>query len=124
LKVYDETGTLGRLSGTDATTYDGFGACLEGELDRGAASHPNPGRTPDLHRLNRAEHRNVIRDLLALEIDTAMLPADGVSYGFDQVSYGFDNVASASRISKTRLEQYLPEERREAVFLAPDDGAQ
>ena len=47
----------------DKATYDGLTAWLEGELDRAAASHPNPGR-PLPHRLNRAEYANAIRDLL------------------------------------------------------------
>src|SRR3989454_7562616 len=45
---------------------------LETELDRAALERPNPGR-PTLHRLNRAEYRNAIRDLLALRIDPASL---------------------------------------------------
>ncbi len=49
---------------------------LETELDRAALANPNPG-SPGLQRLNRAEYRNAIRDLLALEIDvTSMLPPD------------------------------------------------
>ena len=49
---------------------------LETALDRAAAADPNPGR-PVIHRLNRAEYGNAIRDLLALEIDArALLPAD------------------------------------------------
>ena len=47
---------------------------LEAELDRAALEHPNPGR-PTLHRLNRAEYRNAIRDLLALEIDRGVAAA-------------------------------------------------
>ena len=45
---------------------------LEAELDRAAVDHPNPGRAT-LHRLNRAEYRNAIRDLLAVDIDPASL---------------------------------------------------
>ena len=51
-------------------------AWLEGELDRAAAATPNPGRTVPLHRLNRAEYRNAVRDLLAVDIDVAE-PAAG-----------------------------------------------
>ena len=55
---------------------------LEAELDRAALASPNPGR-PTLHRLNRAEYRNAIRDLLAVDIDASLLPADNAAYGFD-----------------------------------------
>ena len=56
-------------------------AWLETELDRAALAHPNPGR-PRLQRLNRAEYKNAIRDLLALDIDAAsMLPADNAATG-------------------------------------------
>src|SRR5579864_1495898 len=74
---------------------------LETELDRQAAAAPNPGRTEAFHRLNRAEYRNAIRDLLGLEMDMrALLPAD-------DASYGFDNMAGVLKISQSRLEQYL-----------------
>jgi hypothetical protein len=50
---------------------------LEDALDRAAAARPNPGRTDTIRRLNRIEYQNAIRDLLALEINAAlMLPAD------------------------------------------------
>ena len=62
--------------------------------------HPNPGR-PTLHRLNRVEYRNAIRDLLALEIDPAsLLPADNAAYGFD-------NNADALSLSPALTERYL-----------------
>ena len=74
---------------------------LETSLDRAADANPNPGRTEALHRLNRAEYRNAVRDLLALDIDVgAMLPAD-------DVSYGFDNIAGVQRMSPTLMERYL-----------------
>jgi cytochrome c553 len=56
---------------------------LERRLDAGARSKPDPGM-PALHRLNRAEYANAIRDLLALEVDiTALLPPDDSAAGFD-----------------------------------------
>ena len=74
---------------------------LETSLDRAADAKPDPGRTEALHRLNRAEYRNAVRDLLALDIDvSAMLPAD-------DVSYGFDNIAGVQRMSPTLMERYL-----------------
>ena len=61
----------------DQQTTDAFVEALESQLDRQAALHPNPGRTQPLHRLNRAEYKNAIRDLLALDIDAAsLLPPD------------------------------------------------
>ena len=79
---------------------------LESELDRHAAANPNPGRTEAFHRLNRAEYRNAVRDLLGLEMDLApLLPAD-------DASYGFDNIAGVLRVSQSRLEQYLTVARR------------
>ena len=79
---------------------------LESELDRAAAAHPDPGRKEAFHRLNRAEYRNAVRDLLALDVDVAsLLPAD-------DASYGFDNIAGVLRISQSQLEQYLSAARK------------
>ncbi len=56
---------------------------------------------PKLHRLNRSEYSNAVRDLLALDIDTAkFLPAD-------DSSRGFDNQAGALTLSSSLLEAYL-----------------
>ena len=78
-----------------------FVAWLEDQLDGAAAERPDPGRTAPLHRLNRAEYRNAVRDLLALEVDVdGLLPAD-------DSSYGFDNIATALRMSQSLLERYL-----------------
>ena len=96
--------------------YDSFAAYLEAELDRAAAVQPNPGRTETLHRLNRAEYRNTIRDLLGLELDIAdFLPAD-------DSSYGFDNIAGVLRMSQSLMERYLTAARiisRMAVGTPP-----
>src|SRR5258708_112329 len=60
----------------DAATAAAFVASLEGALDREAAALPNPG-PPAIHRLNRIEYTNPIRDLLALDLDcNALLPPD------------------------------------------------
>ena len=86
----------------DAATYEVFTTWLETELDHAAAARPDPGRTDAFHRLNRSEYHNVIRDLLALEVDVAaLLPAD------DGRSYGFDNIAGVLGMSPTLLERYL-----------------
>ena len=90
----------------DKDAYATMVAWLEGELDQDAAARPNPGRTESLHRLNRAEYRNAVRDLLALEIDVAsLLPAD-------DMSYGFDNIAGVLKITPSLLERYLAAARQ------------
>jgi mono/diheme cytochrome c family protein len=74
---------------------------LEARLDREAAAAPNPGRSEPIHRLNRAEYQNAIRDLLLLDINAAeLLPAD-------DASYGFDNIAGVLKLSPVLLERYL-----------------
>jgi hypothetical protein len=84
----------------DERTYASFVAALEAELDRLAATRPNPGRTPTLRRLNRTEYQNAIRDLLALDIDAAaLLPADEANHGFDSAPLG--------DLSPTLLDRYI-----------------
>ena len=62
---------------------------LESSIDAAWAAKPNPGRTETLRRLNRTEYQNAIRDLLALDIDSAsLLPADESGHGFDNVNVG------------------------------------
>jgi hypothetical protein len=90
----------------DKNVRGDFLGWLEGELDRAAAARPNPGRTEPFHRLNRAEYRNAIRDLLDLDLDvSSMLPAD-------DASYGFDNIAGVLKMSPTLMEQYLAAAQR------------
>jgi mono/diheme cytochrome c family protein len=84
----------------DKTALAGFASYLETSIDKVAAAHPNPGR-PVLHRLNRSEYGNAIRDLLALDLDvTALLPPD-------DEAYGFDNIADVLGISPVLMERYL-----------------
>jgi mono/diheme cytochrome c family protein len=79
---------------------DGFTRWLEQELDRAATASPNPGR-PLLHRLNRTEYANAIRDLLHLTVDpTTLLPPD-------DSAFGFDNVSDVLGISPSLQERYL-----------------
>lgn len=85
----------------DKPAHDAFATWLESELDRNAAARPNPGRTEPFHRLNRAEYRNAVRDILDVDVDVAaLLPAD-------DVSYGFDNIAGVLKMSPTLMERYL-----------------
>jgi mono/diheme cytochrome c family protein len=97
----------------DAATYDGLAAYFETELDRAAAANPNPGR-PAIHRLNRAEYSNAIRDLLALQVDAeALLPAD-------DSSYGFDNIGDVLTVSPALLERYLSAAAKISRFAVGD----
>jgi len=84
----------------DKATVDGFVSWLETSIDRAAAAQPNPGRAT-VHRLNRTEYANAVRDVLGLEIDpSALLPAD-------DESYGFDNIADVLKTSPSLLERYM-----------------
>ena len=85
----------------DNATYDRVATWLETALDRAAAMHPNPGRPGELHRLNRTEYGNAVRDLLGLEIDAkAMLPAD-------EQAHGFSTNADALSMQPALLDRYL-----------------
>jgi len=97
----------------DQAKLDAFMVSLETSLDRASLTHPNPGRSP-LHRLNRTEYANAVRDLLGLNVDVAaLLPAD-------DESNGFDNIAEVLRVSPSLLEAYLSASR-EVSSLAMGD---
>jgi mono/diheme cytochrome c family protein len=77
-----------------------FTKSLVDTLDKAAAAHPNPGR-PAVHRLNRVEYSNAIRDILAIDIQSgASLPAD-------DSGYGFDNIGDVLSVSPALLERYI-----------------
>src|SRR5215470_19465540 len=85
----------------DNAAYDRVATWLEDALDRAAAVHVKPGRPGELHRLNRTEYGNAIRDLLGLEINPrAMLPAD-------EQAHGFSTNADALSIQPALLDRYL-----------------
>ncbi len=88
----------------DDDSYRAFATWLETSLDRAADAAPNPGR-PQLHRMNRAEYRNAVRDLLALDADVSALPAD-------DSTFGFDNIADALGVSPLLLESYVTTARK------------
>jgi hypothetical protein len=91
----------------DAATYQSVAQSLETSLDRAWAANPNPGRISAVHRLNRTEYNNAIRDLLGLDIDVrAQLPGDETADG------SFDKFADALSISTTHLERYLSVSRQ------------
>ena len=91
----------------DQATYDSVAGWLEGEIDRSAAAHPNPGRSNSVHRLNRTEYHNAVRDLLGLDIDVAsLLPGDNTADG------GFDNNGDVLSISTSHLERFMSVSRQ------------
>lgn len=89
----------------DAATTTSFLNWTESALDRAALATPNPGR-PSIHRLNRAEYSNAIRDLLALDLD------NGASLPADDSGYGFDNIGEVLSISPLHMEKYMSTARR------------
>jgi mono/diheme cytochrome c family protein len=94
----------------DQATYEAMAAYFEKALDTAAAAHLNPGRVP-IHRLNRTEYANSVRDLLGLEINPReLLPADEAD------REGFDNNASMLTVSTSLLERYLSAARKISRF--------
>jgi hypothetical protein len=84
----------------DAATYATFRHNIEDALDRTARANPNPGATP-LHRMNRAEYANAIRDLLSIDVDpSTILPPD------DSLE-GLDNLADVLGTSPALIERYV-----------------
>ena len=82
----------------DRATLDGLITWIENELDSHAVANLT---APGIHRLNRTEYQNVIRDLIGLKIDAAkFLPSDNSTHGFD-------NVAGALTMSPALMEAYL-----------------
>jgi hypothetical protein len=90
-----------KLPRPDNATYDKVAAWLESEIDRMTASHGNPGRSASMHRLNRAEYANAVRDLIAVQVDPqAMLPPDAQAFGFE-------NNAEALSMQPALLDRYV-----------------
>jgi cytochrome c551/c552 len=99
----------------DEATLEAFAVSLEQTLDHGAAGRMEPGHKP-VHRLNRTEYGNAVRDLLDLQVDVAdLLPAD-------DESNGFDNIAGVLRVSPSLLEQYLSAARRISSLTVGSDN--
>jgi len=79
---------------------DGLTAWLETSIDKVALAHPSPGHAT-VHRLNRVEYANAVRDILGFEVDpTQILPPD-------DESYGFDNIADVLKVSPALMERYM-----------------
>jgi len=84
----------------DAATVKAFRLALAASVDRSAAAHPFAG-TPELHRVNRTEYRNSIRDLLGLDLDvSSLLPPD-------EMGRGFDNMADVLSVTPTLVQGYV-----------------
>jgi hypothetical protein len=84
----------------DAETLDRLVSTLETRIDAAAATHPNPGKRT-FPRLNRAEYRRSVKELLHLDVDASKwLP-------LDTMSANFDNIADEQALSPTLLESYL-----------------
>ncbi len=99
----------------DQAIYDSFATYLETELERAAEARPNPGR-PVIHRLNRAEYSNAIRDLLAVDFDAeSYLPPD-------PSGDGFDNFAAVLSVSPVLMERYMSAARKIARIAIGDDS--
>ena len=97
----------------DEATYNALETGIENALDAEAAAHPNPGG-PILHRLNRSEYANAIRDLLALDVDvTSLLPPD-------DAAYGFDNISDVLGVSPSLQERYLSAASKIAAIALGD----
>ncbi|HET9267881.1 MAG TPA: DUF1592 domain-containing protein [Vicinamibacterales bacterium] len=95
------------------TEYVAFTKWLAGSLDRAWAARVQPGEYV-LHRLNRTEYGNAIRDLLGLDVDVAdLLPSDGGNFGFD-------NIADSLRTSPLLLERYVTAAQRISALAVGD----
>ena len=91
--------------GPDREEKLAFVSWLQDTLDTAILASPQPGKS-SLHRLNRTEYGNAVRDLLDLDVDISeYLPAD-------DEGYGFDNIADVLRTSPALLEQYLVASRK------------
>ena len=85
----------------DATALTDLVSSIERALDQAWLAKPNYGRPATVHRLNRAEYTNAVRDLLSLDVDgRALLPPD-------DSGYGFDNIGAVLSVSPGLLERYM-----------------
>jgi hypothetical protein len=93
--------------------YAGFTNWLAGSLDRAWEGHNTPGRYV-VHRLNRAEYANAIRDLFGVDLDVSdLLPTDGAEFGFD-------NIATSLKTSPLLLEGYVNAAQRVSAMAVGD----
>lgn len=84
----------------DEASVRSFTAGLAGKVDKYVAAHPDPGNPP-LHRMNRTEYANSVRELLDVNVEAEkLLPGDAFSHGFD-------NMADVLGLSPTLMEAYV-----------------
>jgi mono/diheme cytochrome c family protein len=96
--------------------YAAFTTWLSGSLDRAWEGKATPGRYV-VHRLNRVEYRNAVRDLLAVDVDvSSLLPNDGGDFGFD-------NIAAALTTSPLLLDGYVTAAQRISTLAVGDAKA-
>jgi hypothetical protein len=101
----------------DAKTLDGFRAWLSNTLDAAEQANIHPGRFP-IHRLNRTEYHNAIRDIFGLDVDVSeLLPTDSSDAGFD-------NVSSALKVTPTLLDRYVTAAVRIGALAVGDPKAE
>ncbi len=90
----------GYMPRPDPATANSFVNFLEASLDQAALASPNPGSVA-LHRLNRAEYQNAMKDILGVDVDAALLLPR------DDISNGLDNIANVLKVSPSFLDQYI-----------------
>jgi len=101
----------------DAKTLDGFQNWLTSTLDRSAEQNLHVGQFP-IHRLNRTEYHNAVRDVLGLDVDVSeLLPTDSSDAGFD-------NIASALKVTPALLERYVTAAVRISALAVGDPNAE
>jgi mono/diheme cytochrome c family protein len=114
----------------DAKTYDMLASSIEHQLDLAAAAQPNL-TAPGVHRLNRSEYANAVRDLTLVDVDpAALLPVDDAVFGFDNNAGALTSspalieayVAAAAKISRAALGHGTDIQQK--VYTAPSDYSQ
>jgi hypothetical protein len=114
----------------DAKTYASLSGAIERQLDRAAATRPNL-TAPGVHRLNRSEYANAVRDLTLVDVDpAALLPVDDAVFGFDNNAGALTSspalieayVAAAAKISRAALGHGTDVQQK--VYTAPSDYSQ
>ncbi len=117
-KLRTRTMPPGGARSPDEAEYEVVATWLESEIDREWRTNPHPGRVSAVHRLNRLEYNNAVRDLFALDVDvTSLLPGDETADG------SFDNFADVLSISTAHMQRYMSVARqvtRLATGLPPE----
>ncbi len=110
-KVWSGSMPPAKMPRPDKATADKFLLSMQKTLDQAAVAHPNPGRPTMLHRLNRTEYLNAVRELF----DVNLTPDDAARLPADDLSYGFDNNGDVLGMPPLLLERYLSVARRVSI---------